>query len=134
MLADAPIVDGDPVALKRIVANLLDNAVKFGRERIEVEVATKAGGVALRVGDDGPGIPDGERDLVFSPFYRLEKSRSRQTGGTGLGLAIARQIVEAHGGTIVLERSKLGGALLVVRLPAAAGRAGKTLLSATAAE
>ena len=117
--ADAAIVEGDPVALKRVAANLIDNAAKFGRERIEVEVSRDGDCSLLRVGDDGPGIPEAERDLVFSPFYRLEKSRSRQTGGTGLGLAIARQIVEAHGGTIAVERSPLGGALLVVRLPTA---------------
>ncbi len=74
----------------------------------------------VTVDDDGPGIPESERTAVFGPFYRIERSRSRQTGGTGLGLAIARQIAEAHGGTVVAEASSLGGARLVAILPAIA--------------
>jgi two-component system OmpR family sensor kinase len=69
--------------------------------------------------DDGPGIPDGEREAVFEPFYRLDRARQLGSGNAGLGLAIARQIVEAHGGTITLDRSTMGGARFCVRLPAA---------------
>ena len=117
-LGGSAIVDGDQVALKRVVANLLDNAEKFGRRAIEVEVASADGRCRLVVSDDGPGVPLAERETVFSPFYRLEKSRNRQTGGTGLGLAITRQIIEAHGGTIAIEAARLGGACIVVELPA----------------
>ena len=117
-LGEAAFVEGDPVALKRVVANLLDNAEKFGRRAIEVEVAAAEGRCRLAVSDDGPGVPQAERETVFSPFYRLEKSRSRQTGGSGLGLAITRQIVEAHGGRIAIEAAALGGARVVVDLPA----------------
>ena len=117
-LGEAAVVVGDPVALKRVVANLLDNAEKFGRRAIAVEVAATGGRCRFAVSDDGPGVPQAERETVFSPFYRLEKSRSRQTGGSGLGLAIARQIVEAHGGRIAIEGAALGGARVVVDLPA----------------
>jgi two-component system OmpR family sensor kinase len=73
--------------------------------------------VQVFVDDDGSGIPEGEREAVFEPFYRLEGSRSRSTGGTGLGLTIAKQIAEAHGGSIGIETSPLGGARLKVTLP-----------------
>jgi len=112
------VVAGDAVALRRIVANLIGNAVEFGRSTVAVAV-TRTGAVCrLTVEDDGPGIPEQERTAVFSPFYRTERSRNRRTGGTGLGLAIARQIAEAHGGTVVAEASPLGGARLVATLPA----------------
>lgn len=113
-------VAGDALALRRVVANLIGNAVKFGRSSVAVAV-TRAGEVCrVVVEDDGPGIPEAERAAVFSPYYRVERSRSRATGGTGLGLAIARQIAEAHGGTVTAEAASLGGARLVVTLPAIA--------------
>ncbi|MFK5599823.1 ATP-binding protein [Methylobacterium sp. HMF5984] len=74
----------------------------------------------VAVEDDGLGIPEAERSAVFTPYYRIERSRNRGTGGTGLGLAIARQIAEAHGGTVVAEATALGGARLVLTLPAVA--------------
>ncbi|MGX5777149.1 sensor histidine kinase [Methylorubrum zatmanii] len=111
---------GDAVALRRVVANLIENAVKFSRSTVAVAVSRTGTVCHVVVEDDGPGIPDAERAAVFSPFYRVERSRSRQTGGTGLGLAIARQIAEAHGGSVVAEAGSLGGARLVVTLPALA--------------
>jgi signal transduction histidine kinase len=113
-------VAGDAVALRRVVANLIGNAVKFGRASVAVAVRRTGTACQIVVEDDGPGIPEAERSAVFSPYYRVERSRSRRTGGTGLGLAIARQIAEAHGGTIVAEAAALGGARLVVTLPALA--------------
>lgn len=113
------LVDGDPVALRRLVANLLDNAIRFGRSVI-VTVTASDHRVAMVVDDDGPGIPAAERSIVFEPFYRVDTSRSRATGGSGLGLAISKQIVEAHGGSIAADVSPLGGARLLVSLPAAA--------------
>lgn len=114
------VAAGDAVALRRVVANLIGNAVKFGRSTVAVSVSRSGASCRITVEDDGPGIPESERTTVFSPFYRIERSRSRQTGGTGLGLAIARQIAEAHGGTVVAEASPLGGARLVATLPAIA--------------
>ena len=114
--ADA-VVAGDPAALRRVLANLIGNAVKFGRSRVSVSVRRHDAVCEITVEDDGPGVPEAERSAVFSPFYRIERSRNFETGGTGLGLAIARQITEAHGGRIVAETARLGGARFVVSLP-----------------
>lgn len=114
------VVAGDVVALRRVLANLIGNAVKFGRSSVAVAVRRKGPDCEVAVEDDGPGIPESERSAVFSPYYRIERSRNRGTGGTGLGLAIARQIAEAHGGTVVAEATALGGARLVLTLPAIA--------------
>ncbi|MCJ2126357.1 sensor histidine kinase [Methylobacterium sp. J-077] len=114
------LVAGDAVALRRVIANLIGNAVKFGRASVAVAVRRAGPACQVTVEDDGPGIPEAERSAVFSPYYRIERSRNRGTGGTGLGLAIARQIAEAHSGTIVAEASALGGARLVLTLPAIA--------------
>lgn len=93
---------GRPAALKRAFANLVDNAVKYGRDpAIALSVAT--GQVAVAVTDRGPGIPADAREQVFRPFFRLDASRNRRTGGIGLGLATARSIVRAHGGDIALD-------------------------------
>ncbi|GEP00019.1 ATP-binding protein [Methylobacterium haplocladii] len=114
------VVAGDAVALRRVVANLIGNAVKFGRSTVSVAVSRTGTVCQVMVEDDGPGIPEQERTAVFSPFYRIEQSRNRRTGGTGLGLAIARQIAEAHGGTVVANVGSLGGARLVLTLQAIA--------------
>ncbi len=104
-----------PRALRRCLTNLVDNALKFGkRAMIRVE-----DGEALVIGvaDEGPGIPDELLERVFEPFYRLESSRSRDSGGTGLGLSIARDIAQAHGGTVTLRNRPEGGLLAELRLP-----------------
>ena len=101
------LVLGDAVALRRVLGNLVDNAFKFGRGRTFLAVEAYETSCRIVVDDDGPGISDAERAAVFSPFYRVEGSRNRRTGGSGLGLAIARQIVEAHGGTIMADASPL---------------------------
>lgn len=111
------LVAGDPVALRRLVANLVGNAVRFGRTAT-VTVTAMSEHVVITVDDDGPGIPVAERSVVFEPFYRADSSRSRATGGSGLGLAISKQIVVAHGGAISVEASPLGGARFHVALPA----------------
>jgi two-component system osmolarity sensor histidine kinase EnvZ len=111
-------IDGDPVAIRRVVGNLLDNARKYGTH-CRVSLQLKDGTVAMTVEDDGPGIPEAEREAVFEPFYRLDVSRSRATGGSGLGLAIARQIAEAHGGAIKLGSSAFGGLCAELQLPLA---------------
>jgi signal transduction histidine kinase len=110
--ADPLIQDCRPVALKRAIMNLIDNAIKFGNTA-RVAVAATAQGPEITIDDDGPGIPEAELARVFEAFYRVEGSRSRETGGVGLGLAIARSIVEAQGGELVL-RNRPGGGLRAV--------------------
>jgi signal transduction histidine kinase len=109
-----PIV-GKPQALKRCITNLVANAVNFGtRADVLVEDGTE---LVIRVRDHGPGIPQGELERVFEPFYRLESSRNRDSGGTGLGLSIARDIAQAHGGSLTLANLPTGGLEATLRLP-----------------
>jgi signal transduction histidine kinase len=106
---------GKPQALKRCLTNLIANAVKFGA-RAEVHVEDGAD-LLIRVRDHGPGIPEEELERVFEPFYRLESSRNRDSGGTGLGLSIARDIAQAHGGSLRLANAAGGGLEATLRLP-----------------
>jgi signal transduction histidine kinase len=102
-----------PAALKRAIRNLLDNAVKYGKSGT---VAMRRASLAIEIDidDEGPGIPQEELTRVLEPFYRLDESRSRETGGVGLGLAIAQSIVQTHGGSLTLSNRPEGG--LRVRL------------------
>ena len=98
-----------PQALRRIMINLIDNALKFG-EDVEVAIdAQRSNGITITVSDRGPGIPDEHLKSVFLPFYRVEASRNRETGGTGLGLAIALQLARALRGTLTLANRDGGG-------------------------
>lgn len=99
---------GRPQAIKRCLANLVENAVKYGT-RATVRVEDSDERVTITVRDEGPGIPEEEVERVFEPFHRLEGSRNRETGGTGLGLAIARSVAEAHGGSLTLHNRVEGG-------------------------
>lgn len=110
-------IEGNPVSLRRLFSNVVDNALGYGGKHASVAVEQAATLSRVSIDDDGPGIPPHERELVFEPFYRRESSRSRQTGGSGLGLAIARQIAELHGGSIKLMNSPLGGLRVVVEIP-----------------
>jgi signal transduction histidine kinase len=105
-----------PDALKRAIRNLLDNAVKYGKTA-QAAIGATASGIEITVDDEGPGIPEAELSRVFEPFYRLEDSRSRETGGVGLGLAIARSIVHAHGGELRLANRAEGGLTARITLP-----------------
>ncbi|HET6519555.1 MAG TPA: ATP-binding protein [Geminicoccaceae bacterium] len=105
-----------PLAFRRCITNLVDNARRYGR-RVAIEARDRAGAVEVIVDDDGPGIPPEHREEAFKPFYRVEGSRNPDTGGVGLGLAIARDIVLAHGGDIALDAAPLGGLRAVVRVP-----------------
>jgi two-component system osmolarity sensor histidine kinase EnvZ len=105
-----------PVAIERALANIVTNACKYAK-RVWVTAQEHAEAVEIFVDDNGPGIPQEQRDEVFKPFYRLEKSRNPKTGGVGLGLSIAQDIVHGHGGEIFLEESDRGGLRVVVRLP-----------------
>jgi signal transduction histidine kinase len=104
--------------LKRCLANLVDNALLYGG-RVTVRIEDTPQCLTLRFLDEGPGIPEQELEKVFEPFYRLEQSRSRETGGTGLGLTIARNIAQSHGGDIRLRNRPEGGLEAVLSLPRA---------------
>ena len=108
----------DPRLTARAVQNLLRNAMRYCDRRIQVGINASAQGCELWVDDDGIGVPEHERERVFEPFYRLDRSRDRATGGFGLGLAISRRALEAQGGTLKVEQSPLGGARFKLWLPA----------------
>mgnify|MGYP001765485170 CR=1 FL=1 len=119
-LVDAPVsFVGRPVALKRAVRNVVENAIRYGR-RARVSVFADRTGATVRVDDDGPGIPEARIEEAFEAFVRIEPSRNRETGGTGLGLSITRSIVHAHGGTIVVGNRPGGGLRLEMTFPFAA--------------
>ena len=110
------LVLGDSLALKRLFANLIDNAVKFGGSA-NVQLHSEPNGVVIDIDDHGPGLPDVELERAFEPFRRGERSRNRDTGGIGLGLAVARSIARAHGGDVVLANLPGGGLRAQVLLP-----------------
>jgi hypothetical protein len=107
---------GRPQALKRCLANLLENAIKYG-ESARVMVDDSNTRLQISILDTGPGLPPDQIEKVFEPFYRVEASRNRDTGGTGLGLAIAKNVAELHGGDIVLRNRSEGGLSAVLILP-----------------
>jgi signal transduction histidine kinase len=115
--AEPMLVDGEPDALGRVVANLIDNAVRHARSQVRVTVADDGGGWRrVTVTDDGPGIPAADRHRVFDRFTRLDDARARDAGGSGLGLAIVRELVRRHGGTVTLGDAE-PGLRADVRLP-----------------
>lgn len=117
-VTDARIA-GDPHALRRVIRNLLENAARHATTHVAISVRQDGdGGAQLLVDDDGTGIAMADRDRVFERFSRLEAARARDAGGVGLGLAVVRGIVRAHGGSIAIADSDLGGARFVVDLPA----------------
>ncbi|WP_045836908.1 ATP-binding protein [Hyphomicrobium sp. 99] len=103
-------------ALKRAIMNLVTNAARFG-DRIIIRVAPEGRWVRIEVDDDGPGIPEHERENVFRPFYRLDHARNQDEGNSGLGLVIARDIAKSHGGEIALGESSMGGLRAIISLP-----------------
>lgn len=107
-----------PAALKRCLGNLIDNAVKYGM-RADIALSDSDKGLEIRIRDEGPGILETQLERVFEPFFRLEESRSRDTGGTGLGLSIARNIAQVHGGELVLRNLVTGGLEALIVLPRA---------------
>ena len=107
---------GRPQALRRCLMNLLDNAVKYGAAAA-VSVDDDPHRLRIQIRDEGPGLAPSELEKVFAPFYRVENSRSRETGGTGLGLTIARGIAEIHGGTLTLSNGTNGGLVAELTLP-----------------
>ena len=103
--------------MARAVGNLLRNAQKYAQGRIVLSARRTSEGIEIAIDDDGPGIPAEEREKIFDPFYRLDRSRDRATGGFGLGLSIAQKAVVLHGGRLRVETSTLGGARFVIELP-----------------
>ncbi|OUO67223.1 ATP-binding protein [Anaerotruncus colihominis] len=119
-------VRGDRQMLDELITNLVDNAVKYNRPggRVDVSLSVQDGLVCLRVADTGIGIPKEHQERIFERFYRVDQSRSKQTGGTGLGLSIVKHVVERHGGSITLESVPGEGTAVTVRLPADTGHIG----------
>jgi two-component system osmolarity sensor histidine kinase EnvZ len=105
-----------PNAVQRCIDNLIANANRYG-DHIWLRAGKRGEVTEIVIDDDGPGIPEADREDVFRPFRRLDESRNPETGGSGLGLAIARDIARAHGGDIVLEASPHGGLRARIRLP-----------------
>ncbi|MBE0530651.1 MAG: HAMP domain-containing protein [Rhodospirillales bacterium] len=105
-----------PNALKRAIANLIDNAQRYAKH-VWIRAGRRADAIEILIDDDGPGIPADKREDVFKPFFRLDNSRNPETGGSGLGLAIALDIVRGHGGDIELADAPTGGLRARVRLP-----------------
>ena len=110
-------VDGDAAGLRRVLRNLGDNAARHADGQVAFSVAERDGVVRLRVEDDGPGIPEADRERVFERFVRLDDARARDDGGSGLGLAIVAELVAAHGGTVAITPSRIGGTQVEVTLP-----------------
>jgi signal transduction histidine kinase len=111
---------GDRAALERLLRNLTDNAARHARSSIALSLRGSDGEVVMAVDDDGNGIAEGHRALVFDRFMRLEDARDRDSGGSGLGLAIVREIAVLHHGSVEVSESSLGGARLEVRIPSLA--------------
>ncbi len=109
----------DSGRLQQVLTNLIDNALKYGRENgcVIVEAEAADNEVILSISDDGPGIPLDARERVFERFYRIDKARSREQGGTGLGLSIVKHIVQAHGGRVWVDTSAANGAKFCLTLP-----------------
>jgi signal transduction histidine kinase len=119
---------GNPEDLSRMFRNLLDNAVRYACRRVLITAAARPEGIVVEIADDGPGIPEEERERVFGRFVRLDASREQASGSAGLGLAIAREIATAHGATIVLTEAPGGGTRAVVTVGSTAGAAAETTI------
>ncbi len=114
------VLDIDAGMIRRVLRNVLENAVKYSlpdSRPVEVSTSQSDGGVTVRVSDDGPGIPEADLENIFEPFFRVDRSRTKSTGGYGLGLSICKRIMEAHGGSISVERNPGRGTSFLLRLP-----------------
>jgi signal transduction histidine kinase len=110
---------GDADALRRVLRNLGENAARHASSRVAISLEVGGRDAVLTVDDDGPGIPESERERVLGRFVRLDEARSRDGGGSGLGLSIVDEVVRAHGGTLDISQSPLGGARIQVTLQVA---------------
>jgi signal transduction histidine kinase len=114
----------DEDLLRRVLANLVENAIKYSRDgsRVELRVVDGADAVSIEVRDEGLGIPPSEQERIFEKFYRLDAAMTRGVGGSGLGLYIARELVEAMGGSLTLRSTPGTGSTFAVTLPRATAR------------
>ncbi|HEY9105072.1 MAG TPA: ATP-binding protein, partial [Roseateles sp.] len=114
-----PAARWDAVRISQLLANLLENSLRYTEASGLVQVTARALGasIEIRLDDTPPGVPEGDLERLFDPLYRADPSRSRAFGGSGLGLAIARAIAQAHGGRLRAEPSSLGGLAVVLTLP-----------------
>jgi signal transduction histidine kinase len=110
-------VQGDADALRTMFRNVGENAARHASSRVDITLVERGGEVVLTVDDDGPGIPESERVRVLQRFVRLDEARSRDVGGSGLGLSIVDEVARAHGGSVSIEPSPLGGARIQITLP-----------------
>jgi two-component system phosphate regulon sensor histidine kinase PhoR len=116
------IAYADPVRLRQVLGNLVENAIKYGRAEGNVGITARlvsGGMIEVAISDDGPGIPEEARDRIFERFYRVDKARSREQGGTGLGLAIVKNVVQAHGGDVRVQSALGKGTTFFFTIPAA---------------
>ncbi len=127
-VAPGTATTGNPEDLSRMFRNLLDNAIRYARHRVLITAAARPEGIVVEIADDGPGIPEEERERAFGRFVRLDASREQASGSAGLGLAIAREIATAHGATIVLTEAPGGGTRAVVTMGSTAGAAAETTI------
>jgi two-component system sensor histidine kinase ResE len=112
------IVSGDPNLLRQLIANLVDNAIKFTeRGTVRITLGSDDARAWVDVADSGPGIPETELPNIFERFYRADPARSRDVPGTGLGLAIVRSIARVHGGTVAASGAAEGGTLFRATFP-----------------
>ena len=109
-------IQGRPLALKRSFENIIQNALTYGK-KVFVEMQRSSNRVLIIVDDDGPGIPEDQYKNVFKPFFRLDKSRSLNQSGVGLGLAIVEDVINSHGGSIYLGKSRFQGLQVKISLP-----------------
>ena len=110
---EPPRIDADPFAIRQLVLNVLLNALDFARSRILIETRRVDGRAEVAIADDGPGVPEADRERIFRRFV------TTRPGGNGLGLSTSRDIAQAHGGTLTLQDTPGGGATFVLQLPAA---------------
>lgn len=110
---------GSDILVYRVVYNLVENAIKYNNPggKVQVTVCSDKEQICIQVMDNGSGIPADMKERVFEPFFRVDKSRSREYGGVGLGLSLVWEIVKLHGGTVCVENSSEAGTTVAVSLP-----------------
>ena len=110
-------VDAD--AIRQVLLNLLDNAIKYGPDgqTVTVDLYKESDKACIAVSDEGPGVPEAERERIWGAYYRLERERKSAIAGTGIGLAVVRELIDKHGGIVRVEDGESGGVRIVIELP-----------------